>query len=87
MVMYILVENGSYILGENNYLFAYILPYKSFVKLYFCLQICQIVVRIYKILSSFSIKMSKKSTCPISIALSQRFTKYILFDFCFGYCV
>jgi hypothetical protein len=38
MVMYILVENCSYILGKNNYFFAYILRYKSFFKLYFCLQ-------------------------------------------------
>ena len=38
MVMYILVENCSYILGENNYFFAYIIRYKSFIKLYFCLQ-------------------------------------------------
>jgi len=53
MVMYILVENCSYILGENNYLFTCILSCKSFVKLYFCLQICQIVMRIYKILLTF----------------------------------
>jgi len=53
MVMYILVENCSYILSENNYFFTYILPYKSFVKLYFRLQICQIVMRIYKILLTF----------------------------------